>query len=195
MFAPRGSVASPSNGDGRTKQPTAGAQDHDACAALEMAVGRIAARWKPTILFHLATGSKRRAELDRLLPTAVNKKVLTAQLRRLVDDGLVVRTDHRAAGASRLRHVTYELSPAGEALRPVLGGLVAWSGSRHAAIRADDRPAQRGRERRARPVVNVAAVAASARRRERVRAWLRGAKCAPRAKLRARRAREESFTQ
>ena len=52
----------------------------------------------------------------------ISEKMLVTSLRQLEDEGIVER--HDAAG--RDRRVEYALTPAGEALRPVLDAMVAW---------------------------------------------------------------------
>lgn len=97
----------------------------DAAYALEGALRLFGHRWKPTVLFWLATGPQRRRDLERHLPRHVSAKVLTEQLRGLETDGLVCRADRTPAGHGR--HVTYALTPFGESLRPVIAALARWS--------------------------------------------------------------------
>lgn len=62
-------------------------------------------KWKPAILFHLRSQTLRFGDLRRCLPE-VSQKVLTAQLKELESDGVIIRTLHpdvppRPAGAGR----------------------------------------------------------------------------------------------
>jgi DNA-binding HxlR family transcriptional regulator len=120
-----GGCAAAAPGQGFEGVPTHGVA---VTRALEAVAPRVWARWKPTILFHLALAPHRRCELDRCLrPFAVSPKVVTDQLRGLEHDGVVVRTDRRAAGLSARRHVTYALSPLGAELVPVIAVFTRWS--------------------------------------------------------------------
>ncbi len=82
----------------------------------------IAGKWKVLILWHLAFSARRFSELRGLLPE-VSEKVLTAQLRELEGDLLLLRT----VRATTPPQVTYRLSPAGEELIPVLEAMCAWA--------------------------------------------------------------------
>ena len=50
----------------------------------------LAGKWKVAIVWHLSFGTKRFAEVRDLLP-GVSEKVLTAQLRKLEQDGVLRR--------------------------------------------------------------------------------------------------------
>ena len=81
----------------------------------------IAGKWKVEIIWYLAFGPRRFAELRDLLP-GISEKVLTAQLRMLSRDGIVERID---AGKMPLR-VDYALTEAGRELVFVLEKLCDW---------------------------------------------------------------------
>ncbi|WP_230621085.1 MULTISPECIES: winged helix-turn-helix transcriptional regulator [Nocardiaceae] len=83
--------------------------------------GLIGSKWKPTILWRLAEGDRRFAEL-RTQIGGISEKVLADQLRELVRDGLVVRT---AADGFPLR-VDYRLSTDGSELNSLLDPLSEW---------------------------------------------------------------------
>lgn len=85
-------------------------------------MGKIGGFWKPIILFHLSTGSKRYSELKRAIPE-VTEKMLIQHLKQLEADGLVIRT----AKAVVPPHVTYELSEAGCQLAPVIDAMADWA--------------------------------------------------------------------
>ena len=78
-------------------------------------------RWRAGILYLLASGCCRYVHLIARLP-GVSPKVLTAQLRMLEREGLVTRN----VIPHGRRRVEYELTPTGEALRPVLTELERW---------------------------------------------------------------------
>ncbi|WP_346815101.1 winged helix-turn-helix transcriptional regulator [Aeromonas hydrophila] len=75
----------------------------------------LAGKWKPAILFHLRVQTLRFGDLRRSLPE-VSQKVLTAQLKELESDGVVIRTLYPDVPP----RVEYSLSPLGVALLPLL---------------------------------------------------------------------------
>ncbi|OOQ61500.1 winged helix-turn-helix transcriptional regulator [Mucilaginibacter pedocola] len=83
---------------------------------------RIGGHWKPIILFHLLTGSKRYNELKRAIPT-ITEKMLIQHLKQLENDNLVVRVAKPVVPP----YVTYSLSESGERLRPVLHAMANWA--------------------------------------------------------------------
>ena len=88
----------------------------------------IAAKWKVEIVWYLAFGTKRFAELRELLP-GISEKVLTAQLKSLEKHGVVSRT----VAAVKPPWVDYSLTPAGCELIYVMDGLCAW-GVKHLGV-------------------------------------------------------------
>lgn len=93
--------------------------------ALEAAVQLVAQRWKSAVVLCLATGPRRRRDLEEQLPRGVSAKVLTEQLRALEADGIVRRVDRTPAGHGR--HVTYSLTDLGQALAPAVASLAQWA--------------------------------------------------------------------
>ena len=89
-------------------------------------------KWKVLIVWHLAFGSLRHAELQRRLP-GVSQKVLTAQLRELERDGIVARKVFHEVPPK----VEYSLTKYGQTLRPVMTELCHW-GKKHKARMAAD---------------------------------------------------------
>ncbi|HDZ8965536.1 TPA: helix-turn-helix transcriptional regulator [Aeromonas dhakensis] len=75
----------------------------------------LAGKWKPAILFHLRAQTLRFGDLRRSLPE-VSQKVLTAQLKELESDGVIIRTLYPDVPP----RVEYSLSPLGIALLPLL---------------------------------------------------------------------------
>ncbi len=88
----------------------------------------LAGKWKVLIVWHLGFGSRRFAEIRDLLP-GVTEKVLTAQLRELGNDGILIRL---ARGTVPPR-VDYMLSDAGKELIPVMEAMCGW-GSKHLGV-------------------------------------------------------------
>jgi DNA-binding HxlR family transcriptional regulator len=82
----------------------------------------ISGKWKVLLLWHLSFRAYRFSELRELL-TGVSEKVLTAQLRELEGDGLVVRTSAETVPP----RVDYRLSVAGEELIPVMERMCQWA--------------------------------------------------------------------
>lgn len=81
----------------------------------------VGSKWKPTILWRLAEGDRRFAELRRAID-GISEKVLAEQLRELARDGLV----QRDAGAGFPLRVDYRLTPLGVELNDLLDPLAAW---------------------------------------------------------------------
>jgi DNA-binding HxlR family transcriptional regulator len=78
--------------------------------------------WKPIILFHLLTGSKRYSELKKAMPH-ITEKMLAQHLKQLEADDLVLRKSMNVVPP----HVTYSLTEAGQRLRPVLLAMANWA--------------------------------------------------------------------
>lgn len=88
---------------------------------MELAVHLISGKWKVVILWNLAEGALRFAELSRQFP-GVSEKVLTAQLRSLEKDGMIVRTVYPEVPV----RVEYALSVFGKSLIPILKEINTW---------------------------------------------------------------------
>ena len=115
------------------------ALDDDSVLALQQAVGVVAAKWSLSVLAQLADGTRRFNELLRQID-GVSRRMLSATLRQLERDGLLVRRVYARVPA----RVEYELSPAGEDLLEALAPLTGWSLSHRetlvaARARFDDR--------------------------------------------------------
>jgi DNA-binding HxlR family transcriptional regulator len=98
--------------------PTA---DDESLAALQAAVGVLAAKWSVVVLTRLADGTHRFNELLRQID-GVSRRMLSATLRQLERDGLVTRHVYARVPA----RVEYELSPVGEHLLVALVPLAGW---------------------------------------------------------------------
>jgi DNA-binding HxlR family transcriptional regulator len=83
------------------------------------AVEVVGERWTLLIVREMLVGARRFNDLARGLP-GLSRALLTRRLRQLEAAGLVVRSDGG-----------YDLTPAGEDLRPLVFGLAEW-GARHA---------------------------------------------------------------
>lgn len=78
-------------------------------------------RWKGTILWRLAEGPMRTAELRRSIPD-ITERMLIRHLHDLVDAGIIDR--HDAGTVPPCVH--YSISEYGSTLAPVLGALCDW---------------------------------------------------------------------
>jgi DNA-binding HxlR family transcriptional regulator len=85
-------------------------------------LARLAGKYKPRLLHALSLSDQHFLELVRAMPGA-SRKMIAAQLRELVGDGLVLRQPQEDAR----RRVRYCLSSSGRDLVLVLGGIFAWS--------------------------------------------------------------------
>jgi DNA-binding HxlR family transcriptional regulator len=85
-------------------------------------------RWKGTILWRLAEGPMRTAELRRSIPE-ITERMLIRHLHDLVDAGIIDR--HDAGTVPPCVH--YSISEYGRTLAPVLAALCDW-GRTHMAI-------------------------------------------------------------
>jgi DNA-binding HxlR family transcriptional regulator len=94
---------------------------------LEAVLAILGGKWKPLIVYHLASGPKRTGQLRRLV-TSVSEKMLIQHLKELADDGVVRRIDFRTVPP----HVEYELTEFGQSLAKVLAPMCDW-GTRHTA--------------------------------------------------------------
>lgn len=88
---------------------------------VETTLSLIGDKWKVLILRDLITGTKRFGELKKFIGT-VSQKVLTAQLRDMVENGLV----HRKVYAEVPPRVEYSLTELGQSLQPVLDAIRNW---------------------------------------------------------------------
>ncbi|MGI4831349.1 MAG: winged helix-turn-helix transcriptional regulator [Janthinobacterium lividum] len=96
--------------------------------SIEATLSLIDGKWKGVILFHLLEGAVRFNELRRRI-SCLTQRTLTAQLRELETDGLVVRTVYPQVPPK----VEYSLSPLGHSLGPVFVALASW-GDAHLSL-------------------------------------------------------------
>lgn len=101
-----------------------------AAAELDAALSILRGRWKPLILFHLFDGQcMRLSDLERAIPAA-SQKMLIQHLRQLEVAGVVRRVVYPEVPP----RVEYSLTGSGQALCPILDGLLVWAaGCRPAA--------------------------------------------------------------
>jgi len=95
-------------------------EEYDECP-IEAVMDIIGGKWKPSILFRLADGTKRFSQLQRLLKT-ITQRTLTQQLRDLERDGMISRRVYPEVPP----RVEYSLTERGRTLEPVLALLFRW---------------------------------------------------------------------
>lgn len=78
-------------------------------------------KWKVLILRDLMPGTKRFGELKKSIG-GISQKVLTAQLRAMEENGLVIRTVYPEVPP----RVEYSLTELGQSLKPVLDSMWDW---------------------------------------------------------------------
>lgn len=88
---------------------------------VEATIQLIGGKYKALIIWHLINKTLRFNELSRLIPNAT-PKVLTAQLRELEYDGLLIRRVYPIVPPK----VEYSLSEFGKTLIPVLNSMCSW---------------------------------------------------------------------
>ncbi|PDT31122.1 MarR family transcriptional regulator [Rhizobium sp. M10] len=88
---------------------------------LRRAFALLSGKWKLEIMWLLYERVYRFGELRKAIP-GITQHMLTAQLRELEADGLVVRT----VFAEVPPRVEYEITPKARALGPTIEALIAW---------------------------------------------------------------------
>ena len=96
---------------------------------VETTLTLIGDKWKVLILRDLMTGTKRFGELKRSLGN-ISQKVLTAQLRAMEENGLLIRTVY----AEVPPRVEYSLTDLGRSLKPILDAMQVWGESYNASL-------------------------------------------------------------
>ena len=94
---------------------------------LDVSLAVMGGKWKPLILFHLQSKTRRFGDLKRVV-AGISEKVLIQQLRELVAAGVLVRHDYQQVPPK----VDYTLTPFGVTLVEALMPLCRW-GVRHRA--------------------------------------------------------------
>ncbi|UGA48045.1 helix-turn-helix transcriptional regulator [Bradyrhizobium quebecense] len=81
----------------------------------------LSGRWPTLLIYYLKQGTKRFSDLRRDNPT-ISHKMLTLELRKLEDAGIVERTEFEGYPL----RVEYQLTPAGHRLVPLIDALGEW---------------------------------------------------------------------
>lgn len=106
-------------------------QLEDDCG-VNVVMALIGSKWKPTILWRLAEGDHRFAQLRRAMG-GISEKVLAAQLRELESAGLVEREAHEGFPL----RVDYRLTGLGVEINDLLDPVAQWGDRYAAAARSD----------------------------------------------------------
>jgi DNA-binding HxlR family transcriptional regulator len=85
-------------------------------------MNKIGGHWKPIILYHLLSGSKRYSEIKKSMPH-ISEKMLIQHLKQLEADNLLIREAKPVVPP----FVTYTLTEAGMELEPVIDAMAVWS--------------------------------------------------------------------
>lgn len=89
---------------------------------VENALNIIVGKWKPVILLYLLFGgTKRFSELKKLMP-GITQKMLTAQLRELEEQDIILRVVYPQVPPK----VEYSITDYGKSLQPILESMHEW---------------------------------------------------------------------
>jgi DNA-binding HxlR family transcriptional regulator len=90
---------------------------------------RLADKWVALVLSSLADGERRYSEIGRTI-AGVSQKMLTQTLRNLERDGILIRSITPAVPV----RVSYQLTPLGESLLPVVRAIKQWAEQNMVAV-------------------------------------------------------------
>ena len=96
---------------------------------VETTLTLIGDKWKVLILRDLLPGTKRFGQLKKSIGN-VSQKVLTAQLRDMEENGLVIRRVY----AEVPPRVEYSLTTLGQSLKPILDSMWNWGQAYKASV-------------------------------------------------------------
>ncbi len=88
-------------------------------------VTAIGGRWKIILLWQLREGPKRYGEIKKAVP-AISEKMLTQQLKELMESGWVQKKDYQEIPP----RTEYRLTKLGASFMPILQNIYQW-GTRH----------------------------------------------------------------
>ena len=89
--------------------------------AMDITMNYIGGKWKTVVLWYLKNEKKRFGELKKLIPD-ITEKMLSIQLKKLEEDGLV----YRNVFAEVPLRVEYSLTDFGKTLLPLLEEVARW---------------------------------------------------------------------
>ena len=90
--------------------------------AMDITLDYIGGKWKTVVLWYLQFKTLRFAELKKLIPD-ITEKMLSIQLKKLEEDGLISR---RKYGVKPPVKVEYSLTEFGRTLVPSLNAIAKW---------------------------------------------------------------------
>lgn len=90
--------------------------------SVDVALDVIRGRWKPAVMWHLLSGTRRFGELRRLVP-GISERMLARQLRQCERDGIVERSVYPEVPPK----VEYTLTERGRSLAAILQQLGEWA--------------------------------------------------------------------
>ncbi|PWG00552.1 winged helix-turn-helix transcriptional regulator [Levilactobacillus bambusae] len=105
---------------------------------VEATLDVIGGKWKPMIICHLAVQPLRTGDLRRAIP-GITQKVLTDQLRDLINDGIINRIVLVNTAPCK---VEYQLTSYGTSLGDVLMQMSIWGEQRVANLNQDGQDIQ-----------------------------------------------------
>ena len=85
-------------------------------------MNKIGGHWKPIILYHLLSGSKRYSEIKKAMPH-ITEKMLIQHLKQLESDKLLIRKAKPVVPP----YVTYTLTESGQDLEAVIKAMSVWA--------------------------------------------------------------------
>lgn len=100
----------------------------EGCASREI-LDLVAEKWTMLIMYYLATGTMRNAELLRTIG-GISQKVLAQQLRKLERNGIVIRKSFPVIPP----HVEYSLTPLGVTLAKAVDSITTWSENNYKTV-------------------------------------------------------------
>ncbi|GGI18043.1 winged helix-turn-helix transcriptional regulator [Gottfriedia solisilvae] len=101
-------------------------QNGDYHCEKELTLSIISGKWKVVILWHLGVeGPHRFSDLQRLFPK-ISHKILTSQLRELIEDGIVNRKVYPEVPPK----VEYSMTELGMTLLPIVQMMYEWGKKR-----------------------------------------------------------------
>jgi DNA-binding HxlR family transcriptional regulator len=97
---------------------------------INFAMRMIGGKWKPVILHRIKIGINRFGQLQKAIPL-ISKQMLTAQLRELEEDNILVRKVYAEVPPK----VEYSISKNGETLFPLLEAIENWGKSQQELLK------------------------------------------------------------
>jgi len=95
-------------------------KEYPCCTSLTM--GIIGGKWKTVILYHLIEKTLRYNELRKEMPM-VTERTLSLQLKKLEEDGVIVRRVYTSKPPLK---VEYSLTDLGKSLIPLIQSIAHW---------------------------------------------------------------------